>query len=64
MCECLRGALAPSEAPDVPDEPLGRQFPSLSYSLQAFVCMYVRVCACGSELEIHVHEAKMKGASK
>lgn len=57
MCECLRGALAPSDPPDVPDERLGGQFsfsPSLSHTA------FVRVC----ELEISVYEVKMKGASK
>lgn len=56
--QCLRGALAPAEAPDVPDEPLGGQLPSL----QAFVLMHACVCAC--VLESHAYEVKMKGASQ
>lgn len=41
-CECLRGALAVSEKPDVPDELLGEQLPSRI--LFKLLCLCVCVC--------------------
>ena len=47
-------------APDVPDEPLGGQFPPLSRIL----LKPMRVCEGAGELETHVCEVTMRGASK
>ena len=39
---CLRGSLAPTDGPDVPDEPLGGLVKPVSVSESTCVC--VRVC--------------------